>query len=140
MSHKAAKGHGHAAPPSIADFPFPGFPVNVWGPALAFNAECNATLHEGFATLSREWQDFLSARMKEDFTLLQRVGTAKSPEEAWAAYASFWQKAVEDYWKEYGRAAKLAGGLMNRSMAAVQRQVQETSEAAARAPSLEKAA
>jgi hypothetical protein len=97
-------------------------------------------LHEGIATLSREWQDFLSARLKEDFTLWRRVGTAKSPDEAWTAYVAFWQRAVEDYWKEYGRAAKLAGGLMNRSMAAVQRQVEETAEAATRVPSLEKAA
>lgn len=139
MSDKATNGNGHAAWP-IADFPFAGFPVNAWGAAFTLNAECNAALHEGFAAFSREWQDFVSARMKEDLTLVQRVGAAKSPEQVWTAYATFWQKAVEDYWKEYGRAAKLAGGLMNRSMTAVQRQMEEATESATKVPSLEKAA
>lgn len=47
------------------------------------------------------------------------------PEWAWAAYVSYWQKAAERYAQEFGRAAKLAGGLMNRRLAAIRRQMEE---------------
>jgi hypothetical protein len=57
--------------------------------------EWNASAHEGIATLSSEWQDFVGQRMKEDFTLLQRVGASRSPEQLWAAYIVYWQKAAE---------------------------------------------
>jgi hypothetical protein len=126
MSDKAAGRHGeHAAIQSVAAFPFPGFPFDVWGPALCFNAECNATLHEGFLAFSREWQEFLGKRVTEDFALLRRAGSAKSPEQLWSAYAAFWQKAVVDYLEEYGKAAKLVVSLMSRGMTVVQRQMEE---------------
>jgi hypothetical protein len=124
MLDKVTRRHGHAAAQPIAAFPFPGFPVNIWGAALTFNAECYATLHESFLAFSREWQDFLSGRMTEDFALLQRVGSARSPEEVWSTYVAFWQKAAEDYSAEFGRAAKLAGSLVGQSMATVQRQME----------------
>jgi hypothetical protein len=41
----------------------------------------------------------------------------------WVAYIAYWQKAAEDYSQEFGRAAKLSGDLMNRSMGAMQRQM-----------------
>ena len=125
MSNKAKPRHDLAADQPIAAFPLSGFPVNIWWPALACCTEWNASAHEGIATLSSEWQDFVGRRMKEDFTLLQRVGVSRSPEQVWAAYTAYWQKAAEDYSQEFGRAAKLAGGVMNRSMGAMQRQMEE---------------
>jgi hypothetical protein len=125
MSDKAARRHGqHRAIESVAAFPLPGFPIDVWGPALCFNAECNAALHEGFLAFSKEWQEFLSKRMTEDLALLRRAGSAESPEQLWGAYAAFWQKAAEDYSEEYGKAAKLAAGLMSRSMTLLQRRME----------------
>jgi hypothetical protein len=38
---------------------------------LACGTEWNKEVHEGFAMLSRELQDFLSRRMKEDMSLMQ---------------------------------------------------------------------
>ena len=113
MSDNATTRHGQAAEPPIASFPFPGLPINLWSPAIAGCVEWNAAFHEGIATLSGEWQDFLSRRMKEDFALLQRVGASKSPEQVWSAYFAFWQKAAEDYSHEFARAANFTAGLMN---------------------------
>ncbi len=109
----------------IDAFMFPGFALSLWSPPLACSAEWNTKLHEGFAALSSEWQDFVSRRMKQDLTLLQRLGSAQSPEQIWAAYATFWQEAAEDYSQEFARVATLTGSLANKSVAAMQRQMEE---------------
>ena len=125
MSDKATTRHDQAPVQPIAAFPLSGFPINIWWPALACCTEWNASVHEGIATLSGEWQDFANRRMKEDFALLQRVSASRSPEQVWAAYIAFWQKAAADYSQEFGRTAKLADGLTSRSMVAMQRQMEE---------------
>ena len=63
--------------------------------------------------LCREWQDFLGRRIAEGFALVQRLGTARSPEQVRAAYVAFWQKAANDYSQECGSPVKLAGVLTN---------------------------
>jgi hypothetical protein len=118
-----------AAAQSLAAFPFPGFPVNTWWPALACYSQWNAGLQESIAKLGGEWQDFASRRMSEDSALLQRLAAARSPEQVLAAYIAFWQKAADDYSQEFVRAATLAGDLMNRNLAAMQRQVGEATTA-----------
>ena len=125
MSGRATTRPTSSAGQLPAAFPPSGFPVNAWWPAFACYTEWNARLHEGVVALSNEWQDFVGRRMTEEFALLQRLGASRSPEQVWAAYAAFWQKAAEDYSEEFGRAAKLSGGLMNRSMASMQRQTEE---------------
>jgi len=124
MSDIAARRQGRGAQRIAIGLPFPAFPANFWSVALTFNADCYATLHDGFLQLSREWQDFVSGRMTEDFALLQKVGSVKSFDQAWATYVAFWQKAAEDYAAEYGRATKLAGSLASQSMATLQRQME----------------
>lgn len=125
MSDKATTRPAPTAGELPAAFSLPAFPVNAWWPAFAGHTDWNARLHGGILALSNEWQDFVARRMTEDFILLQRLGASGSPEQAWAAYAAFWQKAAEDYSDEFGSAAKLLGGLMNPSMASMQGQMQE---------------
>jgi hypothetical protein len=82
-------------------------------------------MHEDFAAFCREWQDFVGRRFKEDMTLMRRLSSATSPLEFWNAQTAFWQKAVEDYWQEYGRMASLACGFMTTSLTAAQRGMEE---------------
>jgi hypothetical protein len=59
-----------------------------------------------------EWQAFVGRRISEDVHLLQALSTAKAPDQIWNAWSRFWQKAAEDYGKEYSMLAKLAAGFV----------------------------
>ena len=62
------------------------FCSTFWWPAFAGYGEWNTRLQQGTVALCREWQDFLGRRIAEDVALVQRLGTARSPEQVWAAY------------------------------------------------------
>ena len=113
-----------SAAQGIDAFVFPGFAFDIWAPALACNAEWNSKLHESVATLSSEWQEFVSRRVTDDLSLLQLVGSSQSPEQAWAAYVKFWQKAAEDYSREFATMSKLAGELVTNSITAAQHRME----------------
>ncbi len=125
MLDKATKRDSRSATQVSQPFMFPGLAFNMWGPALSCSAEWNTKLHEGFTTLSSEWQEFLSRRMKEDVGLLQLVGQSPSPEQAWSTYVKFWQSAAEDYAQEFAVMTKLTGELMSSSIGAMQRSMEE---------------
>jgi hypothetical protein len=82
---------------------------NWLNPAMGAQAAYNAKLHEAFAALSNEWQTFVCQRLKEDLNLMREIGATKTPEQLWSIAAKFWQKAIEDYAREYATIAKLAG-------------------------------
>jgi hypothetical protein len=103
-------------------------------PPITCGAEWNTRLHENYIALSDEWQTFVGRRIKEDFRLLQELASANSPEVMCSAYARFWQKAVEDYWREYATMATLASGFVGSGMAVMQHTFEEAK------PSLSKAA
>jgi hypothetical protein len=103
--------------------------LNWWSPSIPCGAESNTKLHENYVSLSDEWQAFVGRRTKEDLRLLQQLASAKAPEEMWSLYASFWQKAVEDYWQEYATIVKLASGHIGSDMAATQQAFEQAPEA-----------
>ena len=89
--------------PSVSDW---------WTPAITGCAAANSKLHRSFLDLSVEWQTFVGRRLSEDFHLLQELSTAKAPDQVWNAWSRFWQKAAEDYGREYSVIAKLAAGFV----------------------------
>ena len=99
--------------------------LNSWTPFLAGTSCWNHQAHEGFATLSLEWQDFLARRFKEDAGLLNKIATSASPDQLWAAYASFWKKAMDDYGAEFARMTKLAASVTAKNLAATQQVADE---------------
>jgi hypothetical protein len=75
---------------------------------LFFGAlQANAQAQEVFGTIAGEWQAFLSHRIQEDLALIQRVTNSATPDQILAAYSEFWQKAAEDYRKEFAAVTKL---------------------------------
>lgn len=78
-------------------------------PVMTAPVVYQAKLHKAFIMPSREWQTFVGARIKEDLLLMREIGAAKTPEQMWSISARFWQKAAEDYAREYGVITKLAG-------------------------------
>lgn len=122
-SHRpiAAEGFYPFALPAVAD---------LWTPAVSCSAEWNRKLHDSFVAMSGEWQEFVALRLKQDLDLAQRVAQATSPAEAWAASVEFWQRAVEDYWREYSVMSRLAAGFINATAAGMQQRITEPASTA----------
>ena len=106
---------------------FPAGALDIWSPWLVGVAKWNAVVHEGFGTLASEWQNFVSRRVMEDFAFMQRVAQCRTPDQVWGVHADFWQKAVEDYSKEYLLTSRLAVGLTTKAAAAARCATQEAS-------------
>ena len=73
----------------------------------------------------RSRQHFVSRRIAEDFAFMQRVEHCRTPDQVWAAHTDFWQKAVEDYGKEYMLMGRLAASLTTKAAATAQSASQE---------------
>jgi hypothetical protein len=71
-------------------------PAVLTGTATAWSDRCRREL----PALLAEWEVFAAQRVKEDLGLVQRIATARSPLDIWAAYADFWQRAYRDYSQE----------------------------------------
>lgn len=103
----------------------PFMALNSWTPFLAGTSCWNHQAAEGFSTLSLEWQDFLPRRFKEDGALLNKVSTSTSPDQLWSAYASFWNKAMDDYGAEFARMMNLTAIVTAENLAATQQAADE---------------
>jgi hypothetical protein len=111
----------------------PLWALSMWSPLFVGALRWNAQVQEGFGTIASEWQNFVSRRIREDFALMQRVAHSRTPDQVWAAYADFWQRAVEDYGKEYMTVGRLVAGVTSKSVAAAQSAAEELSADAFRA-------
>jgi hypothetical protein len=68
--------------------------------------------------LSGEWLYFVTRRLKEDVNLPTKFAACRSPNEissVSSVYAAFWQKLVDDYWKEFAVLGKLGGDIAARA-------------------------
>lgn len=108
MSSRHAKDHpDHASLPWNVDLLGPLSPI--LGGIQAWNgAGGNAAV-----AVSREWLEFLNERMREDLALPQRLASCRGLDEAWQIYAGFWQKAFQDYQKEFSELVRLNGELIS---------------------------
>jgi hypothetical protein len=131
-----AGGPGGEQHPLGGDFPWPGRIFEIYGAAADSPTAWGRAWQQGALSLSGEWQAFVGRRLKDDVSFLQRLGCATSPEQAWSAWAEFWSKAVEDYWREYATLSCLLSGCSKAAFAGLQ----QRGEAVAQAPSLPKAA
>jgi hypothetical protein len=70
---------------------------------------------------------FLGHRIQEDLALIQRVTHSATPDQILAAYSEFWQKAAEDYRKEFAAVTKLLTKMPRKAAAVSQTATGETS-------------
>jgi hypothetical protein len=131
-------GHGHPELHCATDHHMFGVPwaFSMWSPLLVAAFRWNAQVHEGFGTIASEWQNFVSNRPREDLALMQRITHCRTPDQVWAAYAEFWQKAVEDYGREYMIIGRLVAGFTSKSLAVAQPAAEEASADAFQASSI----
>ena len=126
MQEKSSSRTSAASTDNGGLFPTPAAAFAFWGPALAGTASWNGKMYESLATLGSEWLDFVNRRLKEDLRLPQQLCACRSPEEIRDVQVAFWQRAVEDYQREFTAMAKLGSGLVNDSMVTSQNRVEET--------------
>ena len=119
--------HGVDETTDLNMFGIPHLGLNLWNPIIAGAARWNAQAHEGFGMLASEWQDFVSRRIQEDLAFTQRVAHCRTADQAWSEALDFWQKAVEDYGKEYMVIGRLVAGLTTKTCAAVQSAAEDAS-------------
>ena len=91
-----------------------------WTPAIRTWSAANTNLHKTCVDLSIEWQAFVGRRLNEDFGLLQKISSAKGPDDFWNACSRFWQKVAEDYATECSVMARLTAGFLAHDVAAGQ--------------------
>ena len=87
----------------------PALTFSAWGPFIAGALKANVQAQEAFGMIAGEWQAFVGHRLQEDMALMQRLAESRTPEQILAAYSAFWQKAGEDYGKEFTTFTKLMG-------------------------------
>jgi hypothetical protein len=85
----------------------PALTFDIWEPVFAGSLTANAQIQEAFGMIAGEWQAFVAHRLQEDIDLIQRLAGSRTPEQILAVHAAFWQKAAEDYGKEFTTISKL---------------------------------
>lgn len=108
MLDKPAIEHETPAEPSAMRLAVPAWPIAIW-PSIADS--WNEKALQGLTMLSGEWLDFVTRRLKEDVSLPTKFAACRSPNEMSSVYAAFWQKLVDDYWKEFAVLGKLGGDI-----------------------------
>ncbi len=107
MPNRNLRPNGGNGDQSHNMFLAPVLALSMWNPFLASALGGNPQAQEDFGTIATEWQDFVERRLKEDLALMQRLARGGTPDQILAAYSDFWQKAAEDYGKEFTTMSKL---------------------------------
>lgn len=105
----------------------PGIALTIWNPFLAVALSGNAQALGELGTITDEWQDFVSRRLKEDVALLQRLTRSTTPDQILVSYSDFWRKAGEDYANEITTMTKLMTDITNKMAVAAQSATEEAS-------------
>jgi hypothetical protein len=114
MLDKPAIEQDTPAQPSAMPLAVPAWPIAIW-PSIADAASWNEKALQGLTMLSGQWLDFVTTRLKEDVNLPTKFAACRSPNEISSVYAAFWQKLVDDYWKEFAVLGKLGGDIAARA-------------------------
>jgi hypothetical protein len=85
---------------------------SFWPYFLGAQAAYNSKVHDALFALSNEWQTFVQQRLTEDTHVVQAASRSRTPEETMTITLRFWQKAAEDYARQYAAFAKIAGDCM----------------------------
>jgi hypothetical protein len=124
---------GDNARPNLGAQPFP-VPVPPFDAAQLIETNQRA-MHAALAAQSHGFQhmarigtsvlEFVQRRLQHDAELAQRLGTAKAPQEAYAAYHDFLDVAAKEYSHEFAELATLYVDQTREAMQEAERQVDE---------------
>jgi hypothetical protein len=78
--------------------------------------------------LASEWHNFVGRRLREDFAFMQQMAQSRTPDQILAAHVEFWQKAMQDYSREYLLIGRLATAAASKAVSAAQSATKEAGE------------
>lgn len=65
---------------------------------------------ETASVLSRDWASFVMRRMERDFSAMMAIGTSESPAQAVKTWGEAAAQAMQDYERQFARAADVMAG------------------------------
>ena len=98
---------GEAGDGTNFGYAWPMMPVTPWQIAFDTAVSWNEHMAPTAIALSREWHSFIQRRFEHDVSTLSKICTSQRPDEFWAAYSNFCQKAAEDYQKEFAEISRI---------------------------------
>ena len=122
---------GEKAPQTSGALPFPMPPFDATRlletNQRAMHAALEAQSHgfQHMAKIGTSVFEFVQRRLQHDAELARRLGTAKAPEDAYAAYHEFVDTAIEEYSAEMSALATLCVDQTREAMHDAERQVDE---------------
>ena len=122
---------GKTAPPDRGALSLPTPPFDaarmIETNQRAMRAALEAQNHgfQHIAKIGTSVLDFVQRRLQHDAELAQRLGTAKAPQDAYAAYHDFLDTAIEEYSAEFSTLATLYVDQTREAMHDAERQVDE---------------
>ena len=125
---------GDTATRATRDRTTPPFPMPPFDPARVFEtnqramrAALEAQTHglQHMAKIGTSVFEFVQRRLQHDAELAQRLGAAKAPQDAYAAYHDFLDTAIEEYSAEFSALASLYVDQTREAMHDAERQVDE---------------
>jgi hypothetical protein len=112
-------------PPRWGPMPWSAASLELWAPFFNGLRALNGSYGATMTAIGGEWSTFIDRRLKEDFALPQHLANCTCPDDAWRVYASFYQKAIDDYQKEFAELARIGGELAGESAAAFKKGLDE---------------
>ncbi|GAB5469993.1 MAG: hypothetical protein Kilf2KO_30230 [Rhodospirillales bacterium] len=110
--------------------PTPSFDLQ---PVIAANqrgmkavAEAQEHLFSRAVKMNEEIHRFVSRRLEHDRSTMQQLSTCKSPQEAFAVWGTFMEKATQQYSEGIGLLAELYADQAREAMEEVQHEVEES--------------
>lgn len=114
---------------STEAFPMARFDASrlIEGNQRAMRAALEAQTHglQHMAKIGSSVFEFVQRRLKQDADLAQKLGTCKTPQDAYAAYHDFFDTAVREYSDEFSSLAGLYADQTKEVMQDAERQVDE---------------
>src|SRR3984885_14158444 len=125
MANQPTREYSGKFPDSVPFFDFAGL-IETSLNTLTETAKQNSKLSTTLQALSKEWTEFVGARLHEDSQLLQTLRECKGLPSIQRAYVQFWEKALSQYEEETQRLLRITKGAMEEAAHIAQEPIEAT--------------
>jgi Phasin protein len=125
MANQPTSDYSGKFPHSVPFFDFAGL-IETSRNTLTETAKQNSKLSTTLQALSKEWTEFVGARLHEDSQLLQTLRECKGLPSMQLAYVQFWEKALSQYSEETQRLMRITQGAMEEAVHTAQERIEAT--------------
>jgi hypothetical protein len=126
MANQPTSDYSGKFPHSVPFFDLAGL-IETSLNTLTETAKQNSKLSTTLQALSKEWTEFVGARLHEDSQLLQTLRECKELPSMQRAYVQFWEKALSQYEEETQRLLRITKGAMEEAAHIAQEPIEATS-------------